>query len=1230
MNNWLAYIIKALFISGVYFISGKLSLVIATTPGFAVPAGPAAGIALAIILLYGYRFLPSVFIGSFAINFFLLSQSDNHLLFSNILVIGLIASSALLQAFIGAYLVKRFITLPNRLECGKDIFSIILWGGLVACFINSILGSLILLASELININSYLTSFFTWWVGDTIGVILFTPIVMILLTSGVSNLRRALVIIPLLLFTALSILIFFNEKEESDFYKQYEFNKVSNNIAVDLQKDIQNYLNILIANESFINASNNFDSNDFSSFTSNFFKLYPAIKSLSWNPKVKYNERNKFEMKIRKEGFDDFVIKDRLGIGKIEPSPKREVYYPVGYISPYYANKAAHGYDTYGPDEVTKNIRQKILDQARDQGRAISTGRLSIVQDEGKYGLIIYSPVYSNTINNNDDIESRRENIIGYTAGVFTMPEMLKSAKRMAYNNGAHIILRDLSADESRQILFDSRTDNYKEPKTNINISDKIMKSVISFDVAGNKWELKFIEKDNSKNSFEGWYLWYVLIGGLLISCIFGVLLLLLSVQMEASIKKEEIEEKSHHNYIIPVCSGLITMFILISLWLHLNNKEENVINNLLKEEGFAIKQSIKINIENSVSALKRMALRWEVVGGTKEKEWRADAKKYINDDLALTTVEWVDNTYHVRFVEPFIGNEKALGLNIAFNDERKKALKGAAERDAITITPPLDLVQGYRAFISYIPIHIEDKFDGFIVGIYDTNLLFDNVIPKHLKEKLNIRITDEDKILYSSEDGLSKNKKINAKYLFELLNRNWEINIWPKNEFLEKSKSKLPEIILIGGGLLSLLVGFSIYYAMVSRWRSKLLTEKTIALEKEKKQSEIARHDAEKANNMKSEFLASMSHELRTPMNGIIGTTELLMEDKLTNKQRRYLYNVLTCAENLLEILNDILDFSKIESGKIELEYESFNLENTVSDVIELLSNRLSEKLIKINFDYDDNLPKYLIIDSLRIRQVFYNLIGNAIKFTEEGYVNISISKNQNVKINKNQVAIDVSIKDTGIGLSKEQQKIIFDKFVQADISTTRKFGGTGLGLSICRELVNIMGGKIKVRSKKHKGSEFYFTLVCDIGKKPKDEFILENNVISHNMYNITVLMAEDNRINAEFTKEILKSFGCKVIHVSNGKDAVNLFLDDNSIDIILMDCHMPEMDGWQSTKEIRKLERKNKLGHKTIIALTANAIRGDKEKCIKAGMDDYLSKPFHKQDLKNIISKWVSKSSS
>ncbi len=360
-------------------------------------------------------------------------------------------------------------------------------------------------------------------------------------------------------------------------------------------------------------------------------------------------------------------------------------------------------------------------------------------------------------------------------------------------------------------------------------------------------------------------------------------------------------------------------------------------------------------------------------------------------------------------------------------------------------------------------------------------------------------------------------------------------------------------------------------------------------------------------ASKAKSEFLANMSHEIRTPLNAILGFIDLLREKERDKEKISYLETVHNSSQTLLGIINDILDFSKIESGNLNIEKIDFNVVDEFQTLADLFCAKASEKSLQFFLSMDPNMPAALYSDPLRIKQVIANLLSNAIKFTpRNGRIEL--------KMNYRNGELNIAVLDSGIGIAKEKQNHIFQAFSQAESSTTRKYGGTGLGLSISAKLVEMLGGRLKIKSEINNGSIFYFSLPTKVGKyQPPHSRTIQAEV---DFKGKKILLVEDNKANQMFMSLILKKFSLKYEIANDGNEAVELF-KKNSYDLILMDENMPNLNGIEATKQILEIEKQNNLEHTPIIALTANALKGDREKFMEAGMDEYLSKPLNKEKL-------------
>ncbi|MEM1182462.1 MAG: ATP-binding protein [Acidobacteriota bacterium] len=392
----------------------------------------------------------------------------------------------------------------------------------------------------------------------------------------------------------------------------------------------------------------------------------------------------------------------------------------------------------------------------------------------------------------------------------------------------------------------------------------------------------------------------------------------------------------------------------------------------------------------------------------------------------------------------------------------------------------------------------------------------------------------------------------------------------------------------------------------------------------------EKAKEDAEAASKTKSLFLANMSHEIRTPMNGIIGVVDLLFKTRLDGRQQDYLTTISSSASSLLRVIDDILDFSRIEAGKLALEDLDFNLAKLLDEVVELLGPRAAHKSIDLTVGVSDNAPPRLRADASRIRQVLINLVSNAIKFTSEGGVVI----NAEIDLRKGGSWLCVQVRDSGVGISDRQLETLFDAFTQADSSTTRRFGGTGLGLAISKRLVELMGGGISAQSRLGAGSTFRFEVPVSTSLEPwtgessiielPDDFTASLLREPSDNQQVSILVAEDNPVNRTVALGQLDELGYTAKAVKNGQEVLRA-LDRESFDIVLMDCQMPELDGYETSQRLRRLESVSTSSRRvTVIAVTAHAMKGDRERCLEAGMDDYLAKPFRVSELAAVLERW------
>ena len=509
----------------------------------------------------------------------------------------------------------------------------------------------------------------------------------------------------------------------------------------------------------------------------------------------------------------------------------------------------------------------------------------------------------------------------------------------------------------------------------------------------------------------------------------------------------------------------------------------------------------------------------------------------------------------------------------------------------------------------------------------------------------------------------------------FDLEKKQAQIDLLTKESELHRAKIQKQQAIkiaLIAGLLLIVAISILMYWNYQLKSMSNKILQKQNAkiiaadlelnqslgrikvayetLEKNELKLLEAKVEAEKANRIKSAFLANVSHEIRTPLNGIIGFTDLIMKTKLNNKQSQYSSTINQSALTLLEIVNDVLDFSKLEAGKFELLRRMTNLQSFIADVSEMIRYQVEVKKIRFIQTIDNDLPQRVFIDDVRLRQVIINLLGNGIKFTERGEIEIKVealdnnedhcngTKSSGKRIKTNS-CIRFSVRDTGIGISPEKQKKVFEAFNQGASDTSQIYGGTGLGLSISNKLLALMGSQLKVESKPGKGSTFYFDLCMDTSDSESSSLELQDIEDDNSTLNgikvehpYKILIADDNEVNLELAKIFVQELipNAEILEAHNGKEAVNQFIGQN-IDLVLMDVQMPDTNGFDATREIRKQEKEyamegsGQINKVPIIAMTAGAVVEENELYFLAGMDDYMQKPITSRLMKKVLESWI-----
>lgn len=603
-----------------------------------------------------------------------------------------------------------------------------------------------------------------------------------------------------------------------------------------------------------------------------------------------------------------------------------------------------------------------------------------------------------------------------------------------------------------------------------------------------------------------------------------------------------------------------------------------------------------------------------------------------------------------VKYIYPYNENKMAHGLDIAYSAVRRESLENANKKRQTQLTKDINLVQDNKAvsqkgFLSLSPVYnrVNDELNGYIVGVFNYERMINEILKDTDLRGIEIILLNENsKVIFTNTRKyqgkaftskiIDKFKKENGFYSksspINFKNRNWKLIINQTDSYNITHQTWYAWYVLAGG---LFVLGVISSFLLIITGKEQALTEVKNELELSESRLLIANENLEKkvlerteklvkANEIKSKFLANMSHEIRTPLNGILGISSLLYEkiEKIENIE--YLDIIKKSSEDLLRIINDILDFSKIESGGIRIEEVPFDLHKEISDIKSLLQSSSSSNNQIILF-WENNLNRVYSADRIRIRQVLINIIGNANKFTNNGKIEITVKK---TKDSIEESTLQIKVKDNGVGIPRASHDNIFKSFSQADISTTRKFGGTGLGLSISKALAEMMRGGITFESDTGKGSSFVLELPLKKSTESEIRDIEHDNKknisLTRNAKSKKILVAEDNKINQIVITKMLKKIELSSDLVENGQEVLDI-LEKNSYDIILMDCHMPELDGLEATRRILDIYG---VDAPIIVAVSASAMKEEVQASYDAGMKDFISKPVKINEFVRVLNKF------
>ncbi len=1226
-----------------YFIAGKIALLFATPPIYATAFWPAAGIALALMLRFGLGVWPGILIASFAINAWTaFTAQEAAPLFLLLALAGGMAVGATLQALTGAFLIQWLLGFPKALNRMNDIFKLMVLGGPVACLLSASTGVTILWLAGLIEGSQFGLNWWTWWFGDTLGVLVLIPLLAVWsMAFGKAQLRaRLTVTAPVCLTVLLSVLLFVDVRAGERERAHLEFARATDHLAQALITTLNSYSEILYSIEGLFQSSQQVDRGEFSQFVERHLARHPGIQALEWIPRVPTAQKTLFESSARKDGFPDFKIKELSSQGQLASALPRSEYFPVYYIEPYEGNQKVLGFDL-----ASNPARLEAMNRARDTGEPIASSRIKLVQESGRqYGMLIFLPIYARGMLQ-ADTKSRRQHLQGFALGVFRISDMVNAAFKFFDYRGFEYTLYDKTAALDEQLLSSSRAaltesagrmaaDAYRQSQAELH-------SDTAFAFAGRQWMVRFRPTAAYLDEHRLWEGRAVFVGGLLFSTLLGFFLLMVTSrtamterlvtertaelsdasnrmeneiierrQTEAALKESETRQRAILNSTV---DGIITIDAHGTVQ-SFNPAAERIFGytaaeiigsnvNTLQPEPYRSQHDQYLQNYLQTGQAKIIGIGREVVGRRKDgTTFPMDlaVSEVLLDQRRLFSGIVRDITERKQAEDQISERSKLLamgvdvGAAISEHDDLKSMLGSCAEAIVKRLEVAFARIWTLNEAEQVLELqasagcytHLDGAHGRVAVGKFKIGLIAQERQP-HLTNDVRTdpRVSDkawarrEGMVAFAGYPIMAQNE------LFGVLGMFARAPL--PASYLETLESTATQIAL---GINRV------------RNRADLM---------------VAKEQAETASRAKSEFLASMSHEIRTPMNAIIGMAELLAETQLASEQRQYVSIFQSASENLLTLINDILDISKLEAGHFELEKIEFDLREIIEKMCEILALRAHKKGLELTCRIVTGTPDKLAGDPLRLRQILFNLVGNAIKFTEKGEVVVEVKSLAHDRPGR-QGELMFSVTDTGIGIPPDKMDSIFERFTQVDASTTRQYGGTGLGLNISQKIVNAMGGRIWVESQPGQGSTFCFTVKFDLYVAPQGQATPP----PMDMKGLKSLVIDDNDTNRLVLREILSQWGMQVSESADGMSGLKRLQQARAaatpFDLVLLDCRMPGIDGFEVARQIKQ---EASFQGMTVMMLTSDDRAGDISRAREQGIAGYLVKPIKRDDLKGAI---------
>jgi PAS domain S-box-containing protein len=808
------YLARLALLVVLYMLTGKLGLMLAVPPGYATVIWPPSGIALGVLLVAGRRVWPGVLLASLLLNAQQSGVFTDPSWFSPKLLAAFgIAVGSTLQALLGRALIARFIGLPLRFNSVRDILRLLTLGGPLTCTVAASVGVGVLTALGIVPIADVVRNWFAWWSGDTLGVLLFMPLVLLAPGSREQLTWQATRIGPLPLAALLLLLLplgltfyLWKAATESDLQRgNAKFEALTIESEKALQNRLASYGNALLGAAGFVQGSSEVSRDEWRTYvdTIGLAENFPGMNGIGWIQPVETTRMPEFIAKIRASGAPDFAVHPPAGSG---PN------FIVTFLEPAADNRGALGLNI-----AFEQNRQAAAEQSRDTGKVAITGRLVLVQDARRSpGLIVMYPVYQRGTPL-VSVAQRRAALRGWTYAPLIARNSLADLTH-GQNSEYRLRIYDGDREAPDALLFSSDAAPSARP---------VFSKHATLRVLQREWLLVWESTSAFESTERSANALFILVGGLVFTALLALLLIVLTAR-----RTEHVEQLfGERRFAVPALVFVVIAAGSFALYWQLRDRELDFVQRRLQDETTRIETLLQARVIERIDSLSRVAARWDAAGGTEERQWRADATNHVTQLSGLRALEWIDASYHVRWVEPLAGNEKALGIDVRSDHQRAAALLGADQRERATLTPPLNLVQGYAGFIAYLPVHRGGQFDGFIAGVFSIEDFFHGAISAELSRNFTMAILHDGTVYFTNtrDNARLANSWINER-IMRIGNEPWALRVAPTPEFVTAQKSSLPSMTLTGGMLVALLAALSVRFMLMSRLKSLHLA-KSLAL---------------------------------------------------------------------------------------------------------------------------------------------------------------------------------------------------------------------------------------------------------------------------------------------------------------------------------------------------------------------------------------------------------------